>query len=364
MVSFVSHGSTLRRVVGTLFLGVLLGASAAHADDMQQANTLLKAGQYPQALEHVNKAIAAKPRDPEARFLKGLILTEQGDTKDAIEVFQGLTQDYPDLPEPYNNLAVIYAGQGQYEKARAALEKSIRTHSSYATAYENLGDVYARLASQAYDKALQLDSSNSAAQNKLMLVRSLVGTAPQPSRAAQGKVAKPVALAAAPVPPPPPTPESKPAPESEPALESKPAPEAKPAAVMAAARHEPVAAEPAPKQVTDPRDEVLAEVDAWARAWSRQDVTAYLSHYAPAFRTPHGEPRRAWENLRRSRVAGPKSIAVEIDAPKVAIQGDTAARVTFRQVYRSDRFKGSADKTLDMVKTGGRWLILQERVGG
>ena len=138
MVSFVSHGSTLRRVVGTLFLGVLLGASAAHADDMQQANTLLKAGQSPQALEHVNKAIAAKPRDPEARFLKGLILTEQGDTKDAIEVFQGLTQDYPDLPEPYNNLAVIYAGQGQYEKARAALEKSIRTHSSYATAYEKI----------------------------------------------------------------------------------------------------------------------------------------------------------------------------------------------------------------------------------
>src|SRR2546425_9737176 len=76
-------------------------------------------------------------------------------------IFTKLTQDYPELPEPYNNLAVIYASQGQYEKARAALEQSIRTHPSYATAYENLGDVYAKLASQAYDKALQLDSSNS-----------------------------------------------------------------------------------------------------------------------------------------------------------------------------------------------------------
>ena len=112
-----------------------------------------------------------------ARFLKGLIYTEQGNTREAIEMFRKLTEDYPELPEPYNNLAVIYASQGQYDRARAALEQSIRTHPSYATAYENLGDVYAKLASQAYDKALKLDSSNAGAQNKLALVRELVGNA-------------------------------------------------------------------------------------------------------------------------------------------------------------------------------------------
>jgi tetratricopeptide (TPR) repeat protein len=111
----------------------------------------------------VNRVLAQKSGDPKARFLKGIILTEQGNTKDAIEIFTKLTQDHPNLPEPYNNLAVIYAGQGQYDKARAALEQSIRTHPSYATAYENLGDVYAKLASQAYDKALQLDKSNTGA---------------------------------------------------------------------------------------------------------------------------------------------------------------------------------------------------------
>src|SRR5678816_1903658 len=119
-----------------------------------------------------------------ARFLKGVTLTEQGKTQEAIDTFLKLTQDYPNLPEPYNNLAVIYAGQGQYDKARAALEQSIRTHPSYATAYENLGDVYAKLASQAYDKALQLDKSNSGAQNKLSLVRELVG-GPTPPVAAE-----------------------------------------------------------------------------------------------------------------------------------------------------------------------------------
>src|SRR5215475_11685463 len=157
----------------------VLVAFTARADDLQDASRLLKAGQHQQALERVNKVLASQPRDPQARFLKGLIFTDQGNTKDAIDVFTKLTQDYPELPEPYNNLAVIYAAQGQYDKARVALEQSIRTHPSYATAYENLGDVYAKLASQAYDKALQIDSANAGAKNKLALVRELVGgTAP------------------------------------------------------------------------------------------------------------------------------------------------------------------------------------------
>src|SRR5262245_52336771 len=153
----------------------LFAAFPARADDLQDATRLMKAGQHQQALERVNKVLAAKPRDAQARFLKGLILTDQGNSKEAIDVFTKLTQDYPELPEPYNNLAVIYAAQGQYDKARVAIEQSIRTHPSYATAYENLGDVYAKLASQAYDKALQIDSSNKGAQNKLSLVRELVG---------------------------------------------------------------------------------------------------------------------------------------------------------------------------------------------
>src|SRR5215510_10987826 len=153
---------------------LVFAAANALADDLQDASRLLKSGNTAQAMESVNRALAAKPRDPNARFLKGLIYTEQGNTREAIDMFTKLTQDYPDLPEPYNNLAVIYAGQGEYDKARVALEKSIRTHPSYATAYENLGDVYAKLASQAYGKALQIDASNAGAQNKLSLVRELV----------------------------------------------------------------------------------------------------------------------------------------------------------------------------------------------
>src|SRR5688572_1075159 len=119
--------------LGSLLLALVFALPVC-ADEVQEAAKLLKAGQHKQALDKVNRVLAAKPRDAQARFLKGLILTEQGKSKDAIEIFTALTKDYPELPEPYNNLAVIYASQGQYDKARAALEQSIRTHPSYATA--------------------------------------------------------------------------------------------------------------------------------------------------------------------------------------------------------------------------------------
>ena len=234
MQTITAPYSILRRGVVSLvvLLGcALFGLGTARADELQDATKFLKAGQHREALERVNKALAAKPRDPQARFLKAVILTEQGNTREAIDIFTRLTQDFPDLPEPYNNLAVIYASQGQYEKARQALEMSIRTHPAYATAYENLGDVYSKLASQAYDKALQLDNSNQAAKSKLALMtelisgsgrpRTVVAGVPQPARPPE-KAAPPQQVAQAPKAPEP----AKTAPEARKAekqAESKPA---------------------------------------------------------------------------------------------------------------------------------------------
>lgn len=337
MLNFEAARAVLRR--GALALLSLIAAAAlvAHADEVQDAAKLLKAGQHQQALERVNRLLAQKPKDPQARFLKGLIFTEQGNTREAIEIFTRLTQDYPELPEPYNNLAVIYASQGQYERARMALEQSIRTHPSYATAYENLGDVYAKLASQAYDKALQLDSSNAGAQNKLSLVRDLVG-GPTPGKPAVVAAAPKPALVEKPAPA-----AEKPAPKSD-----KPAPE------------KPVAEKPA---ASDPT-EIAQALNAWARAWSKKDVDGYLSFYAKDFKTPGGESRAEWEKARRERIAAPKTITVSVASPKVTMSGSNQATVTFRQSYRSDKLKSNSTKTMVMVKTHGRWLIQQERSGG
>ena len=259
----------------------------------------------------------------------GLILTEQGRSKEAIEIFTKLTQDYPELPEPYNNLAVIYASQGQYDRARAALEQSIRTHPSYATAYENLGDVYAKLASQAYDKALQIDSSNTAAKNKLSLVRELVG---RPSATAMAAVPKEAAK-----------------------------PQATPKEAPKEAAKPPVVA--ATKPAADPAAEILKAVSGWAEAWSRRDADAYLAYYAKDFKTPGGEVRESWEKTRRARISAPKSISVSLASPKVTMNGADRATVSFQQNYKSDVLKSNSRKTLTLIRADGGWKILDEKSG-
>ena len=152
---------------------------SAQVSELNEARAALRAGNPAGALAAVDKHLAAKPQDADGRFLRGVILTELARPDEAFQVFVVLTQDFPELPEPYNNLAVLYAARGEYERARANLEMAIRAKPDYATAYENLGDVYARLSSQAYEKAAQLDARNRNAAAKLALARELVGFAPQ-----------------------------------------------------------------------------------------------------------------------------------------------------------------------------------------
>ena len=184
--------------IAVLLAGIACaGSVAAQTDDYTEAGKLFRSGQQAQALERVDSFLKANPKDARGRFLKGLILAEQGKHTDAIRIFQGLTEDYPELPEPYNNLAVLYASQGQYDKARTALEMSIRTHPSYATAHENLGDIYAKMASQAYDKALQLDKTNTAAQTKLELIKELFSSGTRGTGKPAAAKASPTIVAAA-----------------------------------------------------------------------------------------------------------------------------------------------------------------------
>ncbi len=152
---------------------LLLTSLAARADDIQDANRLFKQKQYDQALDKVEAILANKPKDLQARFLKGVILIEKGKTDDAIALFQALTEDAPDRPEPYNNLGLLYALQGQYEKAKTAVEMAIRLQPTYALAHENLGEIYAKMASKEYERALQLDPNNTSLQTKLSITRQL-----------------------------------------------------------------------------------------------------------------------------------------------------------------------------------------------
>lgn len=320
------------------------------ADEIQDANKLFKQGQNAQALEKVNAFLATKPKDAQARFLKGLIVNEQGNATEAISIFSALTDDYPELPEPYNNLAVLYASQGQYEKAKIALEMAIRTHPSYSTAHENLGDIYAKMASQAYDRALQLDKSNTSTQTKLALIRDLFSKTPRATKpttvaavTTATETASAVAVASATT-------------ATPTAVVSKPIVVAS-APTPATATKAPAKAEPA----VDVSAEVLKATREWAAAWSAQKSDKYLSFYAKDFITPDGMGRSAWEAQRKERIAKPASIKVEVQDAKVKEQDSKHASVSFKQSYRASHLKTSSGKVLVWAKNDGRWQITEER---
>ncbi len=340
--------SLLRLLPATFALSAALFAVSVHANDIDEVNQLLKAGKQAQALTKVEQSLTTKPRDPQLRFLKGVIQTELGKPQDAIGTFTKLTEEYPELPEPYNNLAVLHASGGQFDKARAALEMAIRTNPSYSTAHENLGDIYANLASQAYSKALQLGGSSSTLQPKLTLIRELFTPS---NKGVNPNAAKPVAVTTPPVAP------------TTPVVVAPTAPVTKPA-VTAPAVAAPAAVAPTlPAAVASSEKEIEQAVQAWAKAWSNKDMNAYLGSYAKNFDAPKNLSRKAWEEERRDRIIGKSRISVKVSDIVTKSNGSTAT-VKFRQTYDADALSTSSRKTLELNKVGDRWLIAKETTGG
>lgn len=320
-----------------------LSALSVQADDVGDVQKLLAAGKNAEALQKADQFLSTKPRDPMMRFLRGISLSQAGRTAEAITAFTKLTEDYPELPEPFNNLAVLHAQQGQYDKARNALEMAIRTNPSYATAYENLGDVYAKLASQAYSKALQIDT-RSAVAPKLAMIRDLF-----PKE--RNQIGGGTMVAAAPAPAATPAPTAAPA-----AAATKPAPAAAPAQAPAPA---PVSANKPDSDEAAERD-VAAAVRNWADAWSRKDMGDYFAAYAKDF--DGGKTRKAWEQERRDRIVGKRSISVKLSGLKITVNGNKAT-AQFRQDYKADSLSVSSGKRLELVRAGGKWVIAKESTG-
>lgn len=349
MLNFTFARAAFAAAISAILIG---GAQAGPAEDTKEAARLYQQGKLDQALVKLNGVLSQQPKDAQGRFLKGLVFTEQKKTADAIQIFTGLTEDYPELPEPYNNLAVLYASQGNYDKARAALELAIHTHPSYATAYENLGDIYAQLARRSYDKVLQLDKGNVSAQGKLAMVKDLFSP---PAKTASIEPTKVASVAPAPS-------------KIEPAKTTAPA-SVTPAAVTTAA---PAATTATPSPAADPSKpsaggaaaeaQVAATVQAWAKAWASKDVPGYLAFYAPDFQTPDGLSRAAWQDQRKVRIEKPGKIEIKIKMTSVTVKGNEATAV-FHQDYQSGALKSSNSKTLAFARIGDRWQIRSERAG-
>lgn len=368
-----------------LIMAGTLASASLQADELKEIAGQIEQGQASAALDRADDYLESHPSDARAMFLKGVALTELGKRDDAIKVFTEITTKYPRLPEPYNNLAVLYAEQGQYDKARQALEAALKTHPSYATAHDNLAGIYAHMASQAYGKALQLDNKGNrrASTGKLAMIHALPALDKPVMLAAKSAETQVISKEAAKSQVPAAESRAKPAKPAEP---EKPVEPAKPA-VVAAAKPEPKtpdpakAAEPVKKPAAekpvveksaagtgkqaDPgknmETQVQEAVEAWALAWSAQNVEKYLASYADSFKTPNGESRQQWEEGRRARVSSPADIKVEVANLRVKVEDNGVARAQFKQTYRTGSALMRTNKILVFRNKGGKWLIEQER---
>ena len=170
-------------------------ARAATAEELSEVTRLHRAGQSAAALERAERVLSAQPKDAQMRFLKSVVLVDTGRSDEAQAILQSLVQDYPELAEPHNNLAAIYAAAGDYGKSRAELEETIRLNPGYAPAHENLGDVHALLAAQSYGRALRLEPASATLPRKLALVRQLTAISSEPKAAPPQPAARPASAA-------------------------------------------------------------------------------------------------------------------------------------------------------------------------
>jgi tetratricopeptide (TPR) repeat protein len=323
--------------ISLVFMMTIAASHLLYAEDLKEIAAQSSQGQHSAALERINNHIKSHPNDVQALFMRAVMLAEQNRKEDAIKAFTEITEKFPALPEPYNNLAVLYADLGQLDKAKKSLESAIKTHPSYATAHENLGDIYAKMATEAYGKALQLDKSNASAKSKLSLIKDLFSATAKPLQMANNKPTSTPSVTPAAA-----TPSS--------AVKSDQASSAKPRDSDAS-------------DINSQINQISESVNQWAKAWADKDVDAYLSSYAPTFKTPDGLKREAWEDMRKNRINKPEKITISITGLSVEIIDSTHAVAKFKQDYNSGKIVSKTVKNLSLVKSGQRWLIEQERTG-
>jgi tetratricopeptide (TPR) repeat protein len=303
-----------KNINAALIIGIFfLFSPFAHSmqSNIEEIKLLLKNGKYVLAETLTNNSIEENLNDPELLFYKGIIETNMGKNNQAIDTFRNLTERFPELPEPYNNLAVLYAEKGQFSLAKEILEQAIKTNPSYLTAHINLGDIFTKMASESYNKALEIDKSNNVAITKLSMITQLFNYQPNTKNTTIKVV----------------------------------------------------------KSKNDVNDEVLSKKDKekyilvaienWKRAWEDKNMDNYLDSYSPNFIYPNNMSKEEWEKYRTNRIVSKKIITISISNIKLRFKKEKVT-ATFKQNYKSGKLNQTSYKTLVLVGTRDQWLILEE----
>jgi len=333
------------------------------------ARSLMDAGRDKEAVEMLQKLVHASANEYQAWFLLGVVYARQHQYHEAIEAFRKVSDLRPDLAEPHNNLAVIYNELGDLRAAVHELEVSLAKNPDYATAQENLGDLYVKLALQSYQRSLAQAPSDELQMryNRLLQVRMDAPSAQVDARQQeQTVVAQPLMDVQAG--------EKEVAAEQPAKVDTPPAPasetiDAAPKVVSvssATAVSEPandaVAGVQADMAAADPAAPVQAAVEVWRQAWSERNVPVYLAAYGDEFEPgDRFASRSEWEQYKQRVISGKSFIKVTLDDVHVSLIDDSTARVLFMQHFRSNNYNSDERKELRLRQTEDGWKITHEK---
>lgn len=315
---------------------VALVSVTQYSGDIDRAKQLINNGDSDAALLELESEIARNP-NPEAEFLRAVTLQGIGKRTQAMEAYAQMVQSYPELPEPYNNLAVMHAEDKNFDKAEQMLKRAISTNKTYATAYENLGDIHSQQASDAYNQALALSPANSkTVEVKLNLIDNIL---------LPPNLRKPVMQAST----------------------SQPRQSASSSQTGAKPISRPVVSQTTDSQATQNNSVSSSDLSAvdtlvrqWARAWSDKDVATYLSYYSDNFKPLNGASKAAWAKYRAEKLQAPSFINVAVTDLNIT-RTSRGLRASFAQNYQSDTYEDNVLKSLELVNTAQGWKIQSEQ---
>ena len=267
------------------------------------------------ALEKIKKRLRQTPDEPRLLFYKGVTEAKLNQIDNAIKTYNGLINKYPNLPEPYNNLAVIYAERQELDLAKDTLEKAIKTNSSYSVAHINLGDIYTQMATNAYNMAFEIDKDNKIARNKLKLITELFNYKPNTNE-------KSIIVEE---------------------LDAKI-----------------IKIEPRNKSVD--KKKIIEKIAAWKTAWEAKDLDSYFDSYSENFKYPNQMSQEQWEKYRRDRIMNKKEITINISNIRTKFKKDIVHAI-FYQDYKSTGYQQKSKKTLIFEFQANDWKIIEEFSG-
>jgi len=307
---------------------LLVSPAVFAADSMQQ---LIVQQQYAKAIHSGEQTLRQSPNDSNTRFLTAYAYQMSGKTDRAIKMYEDLIRDEPQLPEPRNNLAMIFLEKGDYDRASQLLVSAINTRINYAIAYDNLSQVYKGIASEAYRRAISQTSEPAKYTHDIEL--TAITRLDNSSAGSQTQIAS--------------------------------LPTSKPVLPKATVKEDPVievaSTTPSLVNVANLDTLMIEKVMNWANAWSSKDFDTYTGSYTPDYRDKFNTHAQ-WAKHRRGRILRPGDIKVDVSGFSVKQRSSNKVTVDFTQAFSSPSYRDRVVKRLDFERVGNQWKISKERV--